>query len=327
MEVIGATRSGRGPVGVPTQHADVTDAASLAQLLRAGDLVVNCVGPFHYDPTSLVAACVAARAHYCDLADDVAFADRVRAAAHTSRARDAGVAVVTGASTVPGTIGVLARALERAPRTAEIARVSAYLSVGSRNPVSAGLLASLLAPLGRIAPDGHRWFSKRRVLRARDGRTLHLASHPAPFADGSLSLGSRRVAARLFFGFDRRLLTELLRLAAPFLGVLPERAIAPIAHGLLPLARAARVLGTPHGLLAVVAEDSAGRELARIELTASERGLDLPAAPPAWITARLARGHALPAGCVELADVVPLEDALAWLRAEPAVAISGVPLV
>ena len=324
-EVLGASRSGRGLVGVPMQRADVTDGASAARLLAAGDLVVNCAGPFHYDPAPLVAACIAARAHYCDIADDVAFAERVCAAAEAHGASSAGVFVCTGASTVPGTVGVLARAFERSPRAHEIARISAYLSVGARNPVSAGLLASLLAPLGRPAPGGARWFHELRALRTRDGRTLRFGTYPAPFASGSVALGARRIPARLFFGFDRAALTALLGLAAPALGALPLAALGKLARALVPFANAVRPFGTPRGLLALIAEDAAGGELARIEIAASERGLDIPAAPPAWIAARLTRGDALPLGAVELAELVATSDALAWLRSIPSYSIAGMP--
>jgi hypothetical protein len=324
-EVLGASRSARGLAGVPMQRADVTDGASVARLLAAGDLVVNCVGPFHYDPTPLVAACIEAHAHYCDLADDVAFAERAREAAGAHGAHAAGVFVCTGASTVPGTLGLLAREFERSPRAHEIARVSAYLSVGSANPVSAGLLASLLAPLGREAPGGARWFHELRALSTRDGRTLRFGSYPAAFPAGSVALAERRVAARFFFGFDRAALTALLRLAAPALGRLPERSVAALARGLVPFANALRAFGTPRGLVALIAEDAAGRELARIELAASERGLDIPAAPPAWLAGCLVRGEALPSGALELAELVAASDGLGWLRSRREYTLAGVP--
>ena len=300
------------------KRADVRDEGSVAALLRGGDLVVNCVGPFHYDPSALVGACIEVRAHYCDIADDVAFVERVRAAAARHDARAAGVFVCAGASTVPGLASVLASGFERAPRAAEIARVSAWLSVGSRNPVSAGLLASLLAPLGRELPGGARSFDSLRVLRASDGRVLRFGAYPAAFAGGVVAIGARSLPAQLFFGFDRAALTALLRLAAPALARLPVTAIAPLAHVLLPFARIAPLLGTPRGLLALVAEDAAGRDLARIEVAASERGLDIPAAPPCWLAARLASGATLPAGSHDLGDVIGYDEALAWLRADRA---------
>jgi hypothetical protein len=94
---------------------------------------------------------------------------------------------------------------------------------------------------------------------------------------------------------------------------------------LLPLARVAQLFGTPRGLLALVAEDDGGRELARVEIAASARGLDIPAAPPAWIAARLARGAAHPLGSVALPALVEPSEALTWLRADPARRVSSHP--
>jgi hypothetical protein len=319
VDAIGTSRSGSGGAGAPLERADVADAASVARLLRAGDLVVNCVGPYRYDAAPLVAACVAARAHYCDLADDVAFAERVRAAARSAAAQAAGVLVCTGASSLPGLAAVLAGALALSPRHAEIARVRAYLSVGSRNPISAGLLASLLAPLGRPLPEGEgegaRCFAELRALRVSDGRVLRFGAYPAAFAGGVVHVGGRALPVRFAFGFDRAALTALLHVAAPLLARLPAAAIVRIAPALLPFARVARVLGTERGVLLVVGEDSAGGELARIELAAGARGLDVPAAPPAWIAARLARdGAPPPAGAVELPALVSIADVVSWVR-------------
>lgn len=324
-EVSGASRAGRGPRGVAMARADARDGASVARLVQAGDLVVNCAGPFHYDAAPLVGACVAARAHYCDLADDSVFAARARETAQRSGASAAGVLVCTGASTVPGLAGVFARAFSRSPRAAEIARVSAYLSVGSDNPISAALLASLLAPLGRPLPEGGRCFAELRALRVGDGRTLRFGAYPAAFTAGSVEIAARAVPARFAFGFDRAALTALLRAVAPLLARLPQPSLARLAPALLPIARVARVFGTRFGVLAVVAEDAGGREVARFELAASARGLDIPAAPPAWIAARLARGEFVPAGAAELHALVPLEDVVSWAqsRAEVALRTSG----
>ncbi len=321
VEVLGGSRSARGPVGVAMQRADVMDAASVARLLRAGDLVMNCVGPYFYDPAPLVAACVAARAHYCDLADDVAFAERVREAARRTDAREAGVFVCAGASTVPGLAGIFASAFVSSPRASEIARISAYLSVGSGNPLSAALLASLVAPLGRPLPDGARCFAELRALALSDGRTLRFGAYPAAFAEQRTAVGALSVPARFFFGFDRAPITALLHLAAPLLARLDSRTLHRISRAFVPFARAVSVLGTPLGVLAVCAEDAAGNELARLELAARARGLDIPAAPPAWIARRLVSGAALPTGAVALDEIVPLADVVSWARSDAAYAL------
>ena len=323
VEVLGASRSGRGAGGERLERIDVRDPATLALAVREGDLVVNCVGPFHYDPAPLVASCVAAGAHYCDLADDPAFAERARRAARGGDAAARGVFVCTGASTVPGLVGVLASALAASPRAPEIARVSVYLSVGSANPVSAGLLASLLAPLGRALPGAARCFGSLRALRTSAGRTLRFGSYPAAFEHGALILGARSVPVHFAFGFDRAALTALLRALAPLLARIPPLAFARLAPALLPFARVAQLFGTPLGVLVVVAEGGGGEEIARLELAARAHGLDVPAAPPAFIAARLARGEQLRAGSAELHELVPLADVLSWVRSRPELSLGA----
>ena len=47
--------------------ADVSDEASLLAMARSARVVLNCVGPFRYWGEPVVAACVAAGAHYLDI--------------------------------------------------------------------------------------------------------------------------------------------------------------------------------------------------------------------------------------------------------------------
>jgi hypothetical protein len=180
----------------------------------------------------------------------------------------------------------------------------------------------MLAPLGRAAESGSRAYEKLCALRVSDGRTLRFGSYPAAFAGGRVPVGPVSVPAHFSFGFDRAALVALLQLAAPLLARIPLGALPRIARALLPLVRALGVFGTPRGVLAVVGESAFGEELARIELTASARGLDIPAAPPAWIAAELVRRGALPAGTRELSELISFEDVVRWIGAQPEYALS-----
>jgi hypothetical protein len=312
VRVTGANRSGRAHPDVPVQRVDVRDGRSLAPALAGAALVVNAVGPYFYDPEPLVRACVAARAHYVDLAEDLAWLAAVAEAASRSGAAAAGVAVIPGCSTVPGLVALLASLwAERA----DVASVSAFLSLGSSNPPSRGLLAGLLTPLGRAAPGGERWFTKLVRAEISDGRQLSFGAWPAPFPPDGMRLGTRRVPVHFHAGFDRRWLTSALRLAAPLVGRLPARWVPTLAGVALPVVRAATRVGTPLGVLLVRAEDEAGAELDRVEVHASANGLDVPAAPVVWVVQRLLAGGLGPGGLRGLEDVVAPADAFAWLRA------------
>jgi hypothetical protein len=312
VRVIGASRSGRAAPDLSVRRVDVRDEASLGPALEGAALVVNAVGPYRYDPGPLVRACVAARAHYVDLAEDVAWLAAVSEAASLSGAAAAGVAVIPGCSTVPGLVALLASRWAARP---DVAAVSAFLSIGSANPPSRGLLAGLLAPLGRPSPEGGRWFARLVPARISDGRQLSFGAWPAPFPPGGMRLGTRRVPVRFHAGFDRRWVTATLRLAAPLVGRLPARWIPTLSGVALPFARAARRVGTPHGALLVRAHGETGAELGRVELLASANGLDIPAAPALWVVERLLAGGLGPGGLRGLEEVVAPADACAWLRA------------
>lgn len=84
----------------PAQAAVVDIAAPAAALAACGpDLVIHTVGPFQGQDYRVAEAAVACGAHYCDLADARRFVAGIGAL--DREARDAGVAVIAGASSVP----------------------------------------------------------------------------------------------------------------------------------------------------------------------------------------------------------------------------------
>jgi hypothetical protein len=195
--------------------------------------------------------------------------------------------VIPGCSTVPGLVALLA---QRWAARADVTALSAWLSIGSANPPSRGLLTTLLAPLGRPGPRGGRWFTQLVTMETSEGRRLRFGSWPAPVPKAGLRLGARRVPLRFYVGFDRRSLTLALRLAAPLLAGVPSRALPKLAAETLPLARLLRPLGTQRGLLLLLAHDGDGAEQGRVEVHALANGLDIPAAPVVWAVQSLLAG-------------------------------------
>jgi len=319
-----ASRRGRWRRGAPgslralsLQRIHRADEAALAEFLRGAALLVNAAGPYHWDPAPVVRACVAARCHYADLAESEAFAARVRRAAREANAAQAGIALLPGCSTAPGLLELLA---QRWRERGDIAALDAFLAIGSRNPPSRGLLAGLLAPLGRPisgsdSNSGGRCFAKLVAARARGGVRLLCGNYPAALPEGALHFGARRVPLRFHIGFDRAWIARALHCIAPLLDALPQRGISRLAKWLLPLAKLARYFGTHRGILLLIARDAAGAEQERLEIRALQAGLDIPAAPPLWVAQQLARQAPRATGIVRLADVVPADAALHWLAA------------
>ncbi len=309
--LIGANRSGRGHPELPIRKVEVGDQRALAELLATADLVINAVGPYLYDPAPVVHAAISARCHYADLAERREFIARVAEVAGRRQAAKSAVVLVPGCSTMPGLVSVLA---QRWKRETAVARLRVHLSMGSRNPVTAGLLAGLLEPLGRRHAEG-RWFDRLERHRTLDDRSLLFGSYPSALPDTGLALGARVVPVHFRVGFDRAWMNRLLRVAAPGLGRLPRGAVRRLATGLRPLISLARRLGTEAGVLSLVAEDAAGSELGRLEVHAETQGLDIPALPAAWLVrALVAEGWLAAPGVRGLERVLGAEAAVAALR-------------
>jgi hypothetical protein len=220
---------------------------------------------------------------------------------------------VPGCSTVPGLVALLARRFDTLAERASVVRVEAHLSLGSRNPVSFGLLYGLLRPLGGKGPDGEAWFRKLHRFRFADGLVRSFGSYPIALGDG-VAIAGRRVPVRLFVGFDRGFVNRALAEAARFVPALEGRSLARLARWALPVANAARAVGGAEGRLCVDALDARGRRLAAVEVRAERDGLDVPATPPVWAAQRLAGGAEIPPGVRSLDEIIPLAEALDQLR-------------
>lgn len=296
-----ASRRGASALGPEARSVDVQDPATFSAALADVDVLVNAVGPYRYDPAPLVGACVERGIHYVDLAEGPQFLGSVRAGAEGAAV--AGVAVVPGCSTVPGLVELIARPFFELPGAESIA---AWLSMGSANAVSGALLEGLLAPLGRGAPDGVRYFGGVETRRIAD-RSLSFGRHPGGLSGAPLPV-------RLHVGFDRAVLVYALRAVAPLLGRLSGSSVARLARVWAPLAALARPFGTSRGVLRVEALDGAGRALATVEVEARADGLDVPAWPAVWVVRRLLQAAPAGGGVLSLADLVPRDEALAELR-------------
>ena len=89
---------------------DVEDESGLRGALEGVDTVFNATGPYHLLGLKVVDAAIATNTHYVDMADDHEMTEELFLNREWDRrAREAGVAVLSGCGIMPGLSGVLAR--------------------------------------------------------------------------------------------------------------------------------------------------------------------------------------------------------------------------
>lgn len=155
------------PSGVALEALSI-DAQSdgLAHVLRerVPHIVVNACGPFQGADHRVARACLAAGCHHIDLADDRRFVAGI-AALHTA-ARDAGVLIVSGASSVPALSSAVADHL--AQGLARVDDIDIGINPGQRTERGLSTVRGVLKGCGQPIDhaDGARetaWWGTRRV--------------------------------------------------------------------------------------------------------------------------------------------------------------------
>ncbi len=137
-----AARS-KAKLGTAVVDALAVTAADLKAIGPA--VVVNASGPFQAQDYTLARACIGAGCHYVDLADARVFVTGI--AVLDGEAKAAGVAVVSGASTVPGLSSAVVREFE--PRFETIKAIEIAISPGSGFEPGEAAAAAGLSYLGR----------------------------------------------------------------------------------------------------------------------------------------------------------------------------------
>ncbi len=133
--------------GTPLKLDNQTLSGDLLKALKI-DILVDASGPFSCetpDPYGIVKACLASNTHYIDLSDDPEF---TRSISHfNSDARDKGLLVSSGASTVPAISGAIADELTRS--LAQVEFIESTILPGNRAPRGLSLIQSVLHQTGR----------------------------------------------------------------------------------------------------------------------------------------------------------------------------------
>jgi len=94
---------------VSLKKVDVNDHAGLIAAIKGADVVINCAGPFYKTAVPVAKAAVEARVNYIDICDDYQGTEILFASEIDGAAKSAGITVLTGMGSDPGTNNVIVR--------------------------------------------------------------------------------------------------------------------------------------------------------------------------------------------------------------------------
>ena len=88
---------------------DVNDHNGLVSAIKEADVVINCAGPFYKTAVAVARAAVEAKVNYIDICDDYEAAEILFASDIDKAAKEAGITVLTGMGSDPGTNNVIVK--------------------------------------------------------------------------------------------------------------------------------------------------------------------------------------------------------------------------
>ncbi|HYO12163.1 MAG TPA: saccharopine dehydrogenase NADP-binding domain-containing protein [Thermoanaerobaculia bacterium] len=281
---------------------DVNDPASAARALDGARVAVNCSGPFAALTLALPETCLAAGAHYVDIADDRGWFARIRHLDGCFRERS--LALACGCSSLPGISGALALLAARRLPTVDRARVTLF--IGNRNPKGSAAVRAAASQLGRPfpAPQG-------RLTGFRGRESVDL---PLPFGRRAVYdwespeldlfptlLGARDVRVKV--GFEARAATA----GFAALARLGPRLGSRLALALVPAGRRLSGFGHSGGVVQV---DTFGPDGTRAtaSLGGPEEGQRMAALPAVFVAQGLADGSVTARGFVTAYEALGAQE-------------------
>jgi saccharopine dehydrogenase (NAD+, L-lysine-forming) len=94
---------------VSLSRIDVNDHKGLVSAIREADVAINCAGPFYKTAVAVARAAVEAKVNYIDICDDYEATDILFASDIDKAAQEAGITVLTGMGSDPGTNNVIVK--------------------------------------------------------------------------------------------------------------------------------------------------------------------------------------------------------------------------
>lgn len=304
------------------------DLAPILKVLRPL-LLIDAAGPFQGSDFRVAETCIACGVHYIDLADARDFVGGI--ADLDDRAKAAGVAVISGASSVPAMSGAVIAELAR--DMDDVCAVSMAISASNRATAGASVAAAILSYVGKPVRiwRGKRWRQAtgwHAVKRARYevngrpaiSRLVALSDVPDHDIVPASIKGRPATVFRAGPEFSFQLLTLWLLSWPVKWGWV--RSLSPLARWLRPLQRFSANLGTDRSAMSIALKGRSGGGFIgrRWTLIAEDgHGPEIPTMAAQLLARAVAEGRA-PAGArsaaaeLSLSDFVPLLDALSTDR-------------
>jgi len=94
---------------VSLTRIDVNDHNGMVSAIKEVDVVINCAGPFYKTAVAVARAAVQAKVNYIDICDDYEAADILFGSDIDEAAKEAGITVLTGMGSDPGTNNVIVK--------------------------------------------------------------------------------------------------------------------------------------------------------------------------------------------------------------------------
>ncbi len=310
--------------GKASLSSAVFDAAApsgeqLAML--APDVIVNASGPFQQQDYTLARAAIAAHIHYVDLADARAFVTGIGAL--DAAAREAGVLVVSGASTVPAISGAVID--HYAPRFQRLHGVDIAIMPGNSFDPGLATTRSILQGLDvamLVTQNGHQgtirgWeYIGRRNIPGLGKRWIANCDVP------DLELFPKRYTGIETVTFGAGVEVGAFHLGLATLAFLKRIGLVPrperLAEPLLAIKRRLKFLGSDRGGMAVTIDgpDHSGVPM-RMEwhlVAGSGHGPFVPTIAATILARKLARGEMMARGACPCVGLLSLEEIVADVR-------------
>jgi len=317
------TLGGRRPAPLEALAAQLGDCAVQltdrdqvsAEQISGFDVVIDCAGPFQGSRTRLIEQCIAVRVDYVDLADARDFVCSV--GRFDNSAKSSGIAVVSGASSIPALSHAVLDAMMAGWRQVEVIRIGIF--PGNRAPRGRSVVEAILSYVGkpvRVFSDG-QW-------RNRPGWSLHgrvdcgvAGKRWASLCDTpeqELLVGRYQPTGSADFVAGLEL--PLLHLGLWLLSFLVRwgwiNSLRPWSGALLRIAEALRPFGSDRGAMVVEATgvDAAGETVAvewRLDAPAN-LGPFVPVIPALALLLRLRDGRKPEPGAYPCSGVLQLDE-------------------